>query len=270
MIRKRWPSQGSPVLRDHLWAHLALYNQPMVPTLQPSTLPGCHIPGHYPLSWSPQGQEPDNSGQPCTPKPAGIINVANARPAYPASPVLFLGNHNQGSRLCFPQTPSASWLEPLGFLCVVWGTPSAWELGVTTLLLMAVFCCSAGLMVLEWGQNLHCKTLSSSLSPPVSPLLPPLHFPPPHSFPATSVSILFLNDFSTLLLWDLCFRVLSIWKVLPDFSFIKFLIFLCLLTAYLLNKPKFMDTTQSSSSLLIPYLLIISCSFLFFLLYHPE
>ena len=155
MIRKRWPSQGSPVLRDHLWAHLALYNQPMVPTLQPSTLPGCHIPGHNPLSWSPQGQEPDNSGQPCTPKPAGIINVANARPAYPASPVLFLGNHNQGSRLCFPQTPSASWLEPLGFLCVVWGTPSAWELGVTTLLLTAVFCCSAGLKVLEWGQNLH-------------------------------------------------------------------------------------------------------------------
>ena len=127
---------------------------------------------------------------------------------------------------------------------------------------------NGSLLLLCWPQGTWMRTKPTFS--PVSPLLPPLHFPPPHSFPATSVSILFLNDFSTLLLWDLCFRVLSIWKVLPDFSFIKFLIFLCLLTAYLLNKPKFMDTTQSSSSLLIPYLLIISCSFLFFLLYHPE
>ena len=123
---------------------------------------------------------------------------------------------------------------------------------------MAVLCC---LTVLEWGQNPHCKALSSSFSP--VPLLPFFPSPPPPT--PTPLQPLWSPYCSSNISSHSCYRNFALGfcpeEFCQGFPSVKFLIFLCLLTAHLLNRPKVMDTTQSSF-LLIPYLLILSPSFL--------
>ena len=46
---------------------------------------------------------------PTSQSPLTLLNPASPKPAYPASPIPFCRNHNRGSCLCFPLTPSASW-----------------------------------------------------------------------------------------------------------------------------------------------------------------
>lgn len=191
------------------------------PTLQPSTLLGCHTPGYFPSVLI--------TSRPGTRQVRTVLHLKSLwnYSNWPilgllTLPCLFLFSKTTVKALAYAFIPLL--LPPdwhWGFPCVAWGAPCSWELGVTTLLLMAVVCWSAGLTALEWEQNLCCKTLSSSLA----------------SFPAILVSILFLKHIITLLSWGLCFRILSAWKVVPDFSFVKFLIsFWCLPTTHLFNE----------------------------------
>lgn len=91
-----------------------------------------HSPGHHPPALITSQPGTRQQGQPHVPKLAGIIKLANPKPAYPASHVLFHGNHGKGSG---PQFPLLLWLPTDSWGFPAWPALYSQELWVINYLL---------------------------------------------------------------------------------------------------------------------------------------